>query len=52
MILKVEDSTQYTTKCKDKVVSENEFAVYSDAKVENDDRLNLVFGQSGGSLIK
>ena len=47
-ILKVEDTTQDTTIEKQEMVSENDFVVHSDIKVENEDRSKLVFGQPGG----
>ena len=36
---------------KNKVVSGDGFVACTEAKVENDDRSKLVFGQSGGSAI-
>lgn len=44
----MEDTTQDTTIEKQEMVSENDFVVHSDIKVENEDRSKLVFGRSGG----
>ena len=47
----MEDTTQDTTIEKQEMVSENDFVVHSDIKVENEDRSKLVFGQPvGGEL--
>lgn len=51
-ILKVEDTTQDTTIEKQEMVSENDFVVHSDIKVENEDRSKLVFGQPEGGFYE
>lgn len=48
----MEDTTQDTTIEKQEMVSENDFVVHSDIKVENEDRSKLVFGQPEGDSMK
>lgn len=48
LFLKVEVNTQYEIINNSEVVSGNDYMVYSDVKVENENHLKLVFGQSVG----
>ncbi len=50
-ILKVVDNTKYVPLEESIVVSENDFSVCLDIKVENDDQSKIVFGQPKGGLF-